>query len=82
MTEAALLSVLTGIFRECFDDPDLVLNLKTSPRDIPTWDSTRMISLLLAVEERFNITMKSHEMDSLRCIGDWVRVLTARGIEG
>ncbi len=77
-----LLAVLADIFRDCFGDPTLVLTRRTSARDIPAWDSAKMVFLVLAVEDRFGITMKSREIDNLRNVGDWVRLLEARGVRG
>jgi acyl carrier protein len=69
---------LTAIFRNCFDDETIVLSPATSARDIPAWDSAKMVMLILAVEERFGITMRSKEIDALRCVGDWVNLIEVR----
>jgi acyl carrier protein len=78
MTASDILSGLTAIFRDCFDDETIVLLPSTSARDIPGWDSAKMVLLILAVEERFEIRMRSREIDSLRCVGDWVKLIEAR----
>ena len=46
--------------------------------DIPSWDSAKMVMLILAVEERFDLRFRSREIDALRRIGDWVRLIDAR----
>jgi acyl carrier protein len=78
VTEVAILDALTTIFREQFDDPTILLAPETSPRDIPAWDSAKTVMLVLAVEERFAITLKSREIDGLSSVGDWVRLLKSR----
>ncbi len=79
MTQLELLDALTEIFRENFDDGKLVLSLSTTARDIPGWDSAKMVMLVLAVEERFDVRFRSKEIDALRSIGDWVALIeTAR----
>jgi acyl carrier protein len=75
MTPAEILSELTGIFRDCFDDPAIAIEATTTARDIPAWDSAKMVMLILAVEERFNVRMRSRDIDALRCVGDWVRLI-------
>jgi acyl carrier protein len=75
MTESEILQELTGIFRECFDDQTILLAPAISARDIPAWDSAKMVMLIVAVEERFAIRMRSREIDSLRCVGDWVALI-------
>lgn len=78
MTKAEVLAELTGIFRECFDDPAIELHAATTARNIPAWDSAKMVVLILAVEERFDLRMSSREIDALRCVGDWVNLIEAR----
>jgi acyl carrier protein len=77
MTQPELLDALAQIFRENFDDEKLVLQLSTTARDIPGWDSAKMVMLVLAVEERFDVRFRSKEIDALRSIGDWVALIEA-----
>jgi acyl carrier protein len=72
------LGVLTQIFRELFEDDKLVLRPEMTPKDVSGWDSTRMMNIILAIEEKFDFEMSSAEMDSLRSIGDIVAVIEAR----
>lgn len=78
MTETEILSELAGIFRAMSENPSLVVAPAMRPRDIRGWDSNKTVTLLLAVEERFAVTLTSREIDGLRSVGDWVRVLLAR----
>jgi acyl carrier protein len=75
VTRTDLLAALTQIFRENFGDEGLVLTLTTTARDIPGWDSAKMVFLVLAVEERFDVRFRSKEIDGLRSIGDWVELI-------
>ncbi|WP_020176578.1 acyl carrier protein [Methyloferula stellata] len=77
MTQPDLLAALTEIFRENFDDEKLVLTMKTTAGDIAGWDSAKMVMLVLAVEERFDVRFRSREIDALRSIGDWVALIEA-----
>ena len=78
MREADVYAALTDIFRDCFNDKALALNGATSARDIAGWDSAKMVYLVLAVEDCFGIRMRSREIDALRCVGDWVRLILSR----
>jgi acyl carrier protein len=74
-----ILDALTQIFRETFDDDALILTPATTARDIRGWDSAKMVMLILAVEERFDVRLHSREIDSLRNIQNWIDVIeTAR----
>ncbi len=74
VTSSDLLAALTQIFRENFDNESLVLSLATTRRDVSGWDSAKTVLLVLAVEERFDIRLRSKEIDALRSIGDWVKL--------
>ncbi len=74
-----ILDALTQIFRENFDDEELLLTPTTTAHDIRGWDSAKMVMLILAVEDRFDVRLRSREIDSLRNIQDWIDVIeTAR----
>lgn len=77
MTRTELLAALTQIFRENFNDDGLVLMMTTTARDIPGWDSAKMVMLVLAVEERFDVRFRSRDIDALGAIGDWVALIEA-----
>jgi len=78
MTEAQIRRELTCIFREQFDDPTLDLRAETTARDVDGWDSARMVSIILAVEEAFEIEMSSREIDAFACVGDFVALIHSR----
>jgi acyl carrier protein len=78
MTEAEVYGSLTTMFRDFFDDPTIVLRPETAARDIEGWDSAKMVSIILGVEETFGFEMSSSEIDGLRCIADFVAVILSR----
>jgi acyl carrier protein len=78
MTEAEVYDRLTGIFREFFDDPSLVLRPEMSPGDIDGWDSAKTVTILIEIEESFDFEMSSEEIDELRCVGDFVEIILSR----
>lgn len=80
MTGIDLLAALTDIVRTCAGDPSIVLTPKTSLRDIKDWDSAKTAALVLAIEDRFAIKLRSRGIDGLRDVGDWLRILRARGV--
>lgn len=78
MTESEIATTLTGLFREILDNPQLELKPADRDRDIPGFDSAKKVHLVLAVEERFAIRLHSREIDRLRSVTDWIRVIQAR----
>ena len=67
MTREEAYERLTKVFRDVFDDEDIVLCDETTSDDIEDWDSFEHINLVVAVEDEFSfkipmgkvITMKN-----------------------
>lgn len=68
---------LQQVFREVFDDDDIVLTDATTARDIPDWDSLAHVSLIVAVEREFAIRFTSTEVNALKNVGE-LRLLIER----
>ena len=64
-----------AIIRDVLLNDDLVLTPETSAADVEGWDSVQQVSIILAVEAHFGIRLKSREIDRLRNVGDFVRVI-------
>lgn len=64
------METLTGIFREVFDDPGIVLKRETTADDIDEWDSLSHINLVIAVETKFNIRFALGELQTLKNVGE------------
>ncbi len=77
-TEAEIYAALTEIFRDVFLRDDLELKAEMSAPDIKGWDSFKQIEIIMATEERFAIQLNTREIDSLRNVGDLVRVVVAK----
>jgi acyl carrier protein len=70
---------LAEVFREVFADPALRLEDSFTPHNISGWDSVRHVHLVVAIEDRFNVTFSTAEVASLQRVGDIVDVIVARG---
>jgi len=68
MTHAELLSKLTEIFRDIFEDPGLELTPETTAEMIPQWDSMSQVTLAVEIEQRFGIKLKAAEMEQMRSV--------------
>ena len=76
--DAAIVDRLVSIFRSVFDDDSLVIQPSTSASDIPDWDSQTHIILILAVEQEFGVRFRTSELDLLRNVGDFVKLIGAK----
>jgi acyl carrier protein len=75
MNEPEIYETLTRIFRDEFDDEALTISGATRAADIPDWDSNRHIQILAAVEARFGIKIHAGEIESMKSVGDMVRLI-------
>jgi acyl carrier protein len=57
---------LQEIFRQVFDDPDLVLADSMTAGDVDGWDSITHIDLLIAIEKALRIRFATAEMSRLK----------------
>lgn len=77
--EAEINSGLTEIFRDVFMRDDMVLTPALTAKDVEGWDSFKQIEIILATEARFGMKFSTRELDSLRNVGDLVRVVASKG---
>jgi acyl carrier protein len=78
MTETEILSKLTCIFRDVFDDETLVAHPEMTAHEVDRWDSLSHIDMILLVEEAFRIRFRTREIGDLKNVGDLVRVIGIR----
>ena len=75
MNRQEIESVFQEIVRDALKVPTLDLVHTHSAADYAGWDSVRQVAIILAVEERFEITLRSREMDALRTVGDFLDLI-------
>ena len=54
------------VFRQVFDDPEIVLRDELTAEDIPGWDSLTHINLMVATEKRFKVKFATAEISKLK----------------
>ena len=67
-----------SVFREIFDNEDLILRDDMSAKDIDGWDSLAQINLIVAIESEFGIRFKSNELTALANVGALKKAVSAR----
>ena len=61
---------LLQVFRTVFDDPDLVVEGRTTANDVDGWDSLTHINLIVAVEREFKVRFTTAEVTGMKNVGD------------
>ncbi len=75
---ADTLTRLTDVFRNVFEDDDLVISRATTAAQVPSWDSVMHITLMMGVERAFGLRFKSGEVAGLKNVGELCDLVDAR----
>lgn len=79
MTETTpVMSELTELFRDLFDEEALVLTSETTADQIDGWDSQMHVMLIVAAEQRFGVKFRTAELESLRNVGQFVQLIESK----
>lgn len=78
MDRAEILSRVTDIMRDVFEEDDLVATEETTSDDVAEWDSTNHVRLMVAVESEFGVTFETNEITSPDNVGDLLDLIQAK----
>ena len=78
MTTEQIYAKLTSIFREVFDNDDIVLTAQTTAADIDDWDSVNHIRLMISIEAEFRIKFTVDEIAEAADVGEFVSLIRGR----
>ncbi len=70
---------LEDVFRDVFDDDDIVIDEWTTSDDIEDWDSLEHINLIEAVEQEFGMKFKMKEVSGMKNVGEMAEIIAERG---
>jgi acyl carrier protein len=73
-----VLEQIQDICRHVFENPDLLVSLKTTANDVSNWDSLTHIALVLEVEKRFGIKFALGELQDLKNIGSLIDLINQK----
>jgi acyl carrier protein len=74
----ATLQTLTEVFREVFENDEIVLAPEMTANEVDGWDSLSHSILMAAVELKFNIKFSTREILRLKNVGDLTRLVDAK----
>ena len=70
MDKQTIFDAVQQIFRDNFDDEELVITRETCADDIEDWDSLEQINLLTAMEKKFGNKFQLADVRGLANVGD------------
>jgi acyl carrier protein len=74
-TSDGTITRLQKVFREVFDNDELVISRKTTATDVDDWDSINHVNLVLAVEREFKVRLSSSGIANLKNVGELADLL-------
>jgi acyl carrier protein len=74
----ALIPQLESIFRDVFNDPNLVVQPETVASDVPDWDSLSNINLIFAIESEFKVRFALGEIQELKNVSEMAALIVKK----
>jgi acyl carrier protein len=69
---------LTKVFREVFDDDEIVARPDLTASDVEEWDSLKHVRLILSVENAFKVRFSASEVSNLKNVADLAKVIQSK----
>lgn len=64
-----------NIFKEIFDDDDLIISEDTTADDVEDWDSFEHINLVVAMEKEFGVKFPMKKVVVLNNVGEMIDLI-------
>jgi acyl carrier protein len=77
MTES-IFEEIRNLASDIFGIPAQQIHESSSPQNVETWDSTKHLNLVLALEEKFQLELLPEEIDEMKSIRDVVRIVESK----
>lgn len=78
MTREAVFEKLNEVFRDVFDDEEIVVNDTTTSEDIEDWDSLEHINLIAAVEQEFGVKFSMGQVVTMKNVGEMADIIMSQ----
>lgn len=77
MDRSKVYEKLNEVFRDVFDDEDIVVNDATTAAEVDGWDSLMHITLISEVEDAFDIHFQMKDVTKMQNVGEMVDKIMA-----
>ena len=75
MDRLEIFTAVQNIFRDVFDDEELVITDATNAEEIEDWDSLEHITLIVAMEKEFGMKFDIKEVNKLENVGGMINLI-------
>src|ERR1700738_208595 len=73
-----LLPEIQEIFRDVFDEPNLVITRESTASTVEDWDSLAHVNLVTAIEKKYKIKFALGELQELKNVGDMIDLMEVK----
>lgn len=70
-----IINELQEIFREIFDEEELVISRDTTAEDIDDWDSLTHMQLIVEIEKKYGIKFTTAEIKKAANVGEFIDII-------
>lgn len=78
MTLDEIFDNLNLVFRDVFDDEEIVVTADTTAEDIEDWDSLEHINLMAAVEKEFGVKFSMGQIVTMKNVGEMADIILGK----
>lgn len=78
MSREDVLSKVNDIFKDAFDNEDLVIGFQTTANDVEGWDSLMQMNLIEMIEDEFGMRFDMDEVVGMENVGVMVDIILSR----
>ena len=78
----SIITLLTPIFRDVFDDEDLVIEETTTADSVDGWDSLAHIRLIVSIETKLGLRFSTIEISGLANVGAMAELILVKKDNG
>lgn len=75
MNDIDILEKIQPIFKDIFDDDELVVVAETTAADVEDWDSFAQMQIVMGIEAMFSIEFSTDEVTEFKNVGDVVKTI-------
>jgi acyl carrier protein len=75
MTRNEIMEKITEVFRDVFEDENIVLTDETTAEDIDDWDSLTHITLICEIEKAFGFKFQMKDITGMKNVGEMADIL-------
>jgi len=81
MTENEVFCIVQNIFKNIFNNSDMVITHSTNSDELENWDSLNHINLMSAVEKEFNIKFALGELMELKNVEKIINLIVNKKLK-